>query len=344
MPTSQLAATLSALRSSGSVQSVEPVHAMSLLDVPSDSHYADQAPYLKALDLPRAWDVTHGSAAVRVAVIDSGVTTSHPDLSGKVVARYNAVTGTSSVTDAVGHGTMVASMIAANTDNSAGIAGAGWNTDLLAIKVADSHNKINDADVAEGVDWAVHHGADVINLSLGGAAAGTALKTAIAHAVQSNVVVVAAAGNDGTTAKFYPAALPGVVAVGATSPGGTTRAAFSQHGSWVDVAAPGVGIVGANRSGSGYLSGDGTSFAAPLVSGVAALIRASRPTLSASGVVTSHDGHRFDEDSRLRPRDGGRLQGARLHLIAAAARSFRTRARRPVGSDFDADLTVPRCR
>ena len=178
-------------------------------------------------------------------------------------------------------------MIAAKTDNSAGIAGAGWNTDLLAIKVADSHNKINDADVAEGVDWAVAHGADVINLSLGGSAAGTALKTAIAHAVKSDVVVVAAAGNDGTTAKFYPAALPGVVAVGATTTGGSARASFSQHGSWVDVAAPGVDILGANRKGSGYLSGDGTSFAAPLVSGVAALIRASRPTLSAAAVVTS---------------------------------------------------------
>src|SRR4051794_9493989 len=260
---------------------------MSLLDVPSDTYYTDQSTYLKALDLPKAWDVTHGSAAVRVAVIDSGATTSHPDLAGKVIAHYNAVTGTSSVTDAVGHGTMVSSMIAAKTDNSAGIAGAGWNTDLLVVKVADSHNAINDADVAEGVDWAVKHGADVINLSLGGAAAGTALKTAIAHAVNSDVVVVAAAGNDGTSAKFYPAALPGVVAVGATTTGGSARASFSQHGSWVDLAAPGVDIIGANRSGSGYVSGDGTSFAAPLVSGVAALIRASRPTLSASGVVTS---------------------------------------------------------
>ena len=104
--------------------------------------------------------MSHGSAAVRVAVIDSGVTARHPDLSGKVVAHYNAVTGSSSVTDTVGHGTMVASMIAAKTDNSAGIAGVGWNTDLLVIKVADSHNKINDADVAEGVDWAVDHGAE----------------------------------------------------------------------------------------------------------------------------------------------------------------------------------------
>src|SRR3954451_3973686 len=123
VPANELAATVTALRASGTVLSVEPVHPMSLLDVPSDTYYTDQSTYLKALDLPKAWDVTHGSAAGRVAVIDRGGTTSHPDLAGKVIAHYNAVTGTSSVTDAVGHGTMVSSMIAAKTDNSAGIAG-----------------------------------------------------------------------------------------------------------------------------------------------------------------------------------------------------------------------------
>ena len=194
-------------------------------------------------------------AAVRVAVIDSGVTATHPDLSGKVVAHYNAVTGTSSVTDAVGHGTMVASMIAAKTDNAAGIAGVGWNTDLLVIKVADSHNKINDADVAEGVDWAVRPRCRCHQPQPRRGRRRHRAQDRDRSRCEVGRRRDGAAGNDGTSAKFYPAALPGVVAVGATSPGGTARASFSQHGSWVDVAAPGVGIVGANRTGSGYLVG-----------------------------------------------------------------------------------------
>ncbi len=286
VPTNSLSATLTALRDSGAVQSVEPVHPMSLLDVPHDSNYPQQATYLRALDLPKAWDVTHGSASVKVAVIDTGVI-AHPDLAGKVTATYNAVTGRTGVKNVVddeGHGTMVASIVAADTDNARGIAGAGWDTDLLVVKVADSHGLINDADVAQGVTWAVDHGAKVVNLSIGGPVAGTVLKGAIARAVAHDVVVVAAAGNNGTTSRFYPAALPGVLAVGATTRNGTARASFSEHGSWVDVAAPGVGILGANAAGDGYLTGDGTSFAAPLVAAIAALVRASRPDLTAARV------------------------------------------------------------
>ena len=322
VPRSQVSLAEARLLASGTVLSAEPVHELSLLDTPSDTLYAgSQQPYLNALDLPKAWDVTHGSSAVRVAVVDTGATVTHPDLLGKVVGKYNSVSGSSTVTDNEGHGTMVASMIAANTDNAAGIAGAGWNTDLLIVRTSDSQGVITDAAVAEGVDWAVDNGAQVINLSLGGSTAGTVLKTAIARAVDSDVVVVAAAGNDGSSRKVYPAALPGVVAVGATSQSGLTRASFSEFGTWVDVAAPGVGIVGASRTGTGYDAGDGTSFASPLVAGVAALIRASRPTLSAGGVRTALTMTASSAPARLRPRSGRRLQGPRLP--ARPARSDR---------------------
>ncbi|HTY70812.1 MAG TPA: S8 family serine peptidase [Actinomycetes bacterium] len=341
VPRADVAATTAGLRLDPAVASVEPVHPMSLLDAPSDALFSQQEPYLSAIDVPRAWTVTHGSAAVRVAVIDSGVNTSHPDLAGKVVARYNAVTGGTNVTDKVGHGTMVASIIAADTDNGAGIAGVGWRTELMAVRVADSAGAIDDADVAVGVSWAVRHGAKVINLSLGGPAVGTALRTAIADAVASGVVVVAAAGNDGTTKRFYPAALPGVIAVGATTHDGKARASFSEHGSWVDVAAPGVGILGAARTGSGYDSGDGTSFAAPLVSGVAALIRASRPTLSVAGVgnalrtTASKDAHGFAHGDV----DAYRALGYHLVLPGPTVTSPTPGA--TVGGDANVQVDVP---
>ncbi|HYN75148.1 MAG TPA: S8 family serine peptidase [Candidatus Limnocylindria bacterium] len=265
------------------VAAVVPETTYTLFDLPDDPLYGDQGTSLRALRLPQAWDVSHGSGSVVVAVIDSGVTVDHPDLGGKIAGQHNAVTGSTSVTDQVGHGTMVASIAAASTDNTTGMAGSGWDTSILAVKVADSNGEITNAALADGIDWAVGHGADVINLSLGSETDDTAVRGAVADAVAADVVVVAAAGNSGVTTKFYPAALPNVLAVGATTVGGGSRASFSQYGSWVDVGAPGVKIIGANKSyatAADYVIGEGTSFASPLVAGVAALVRASRPGLT----------------------------------------------------------------
>ncbi len=270
------------------VDSVVPETTYSLFDVPNDKLYDEQAKSLKALKLPSAWTVSHGSN-ITIAVVDSGVAVGHPDLAGKVVDSYNAPlrSEAAAVTDSIGHGTAVASMAAASTNNNEGVAGTGWNAKILAVKVANSQDKITNADLANGIDWAATNGADVINLSLGSGVDDPAVKAAVARAVADDVVVVAAAGNSGGTSKFYPAALPGVLAVGATTAGGGSRAGFSQHGDWVDVGAPGVHVFGANHNFSteaDYVSGDGTSFASPLVAGIAALVRASRPDLDQAGV------------------------------------------------------------
>ncbi len=271
------------------VDSVVPETTYSLFDVPNDKLYDDQSTSLKALKLPSAWTLSHGSH-ITIAVVDSGVAVGHPDLAGKVVDKsYNAPlrSDSASVTDSIGHGTAVASMAAASTNNNKGVAGTGWNAKILAVKVANSQEKITNADLADGIDWAATHGADVINLSLGSGVNDLAVKEAVARAVAADIVVVAAAGNSGGTSKFYPAALPGVLAVGATTASGGSRANFSQHGDWVDVGAPGVHILGANHNystESDYVSGDGTSFASPLVAGIAALVRASRPDLDQAGV------------------------------------------------------------
>ncbi len=287
VPIDEATTVAAAITAENDVSALVPETTYTLFDTPNDPLYGDQRSSLKALRLPRAWDVTRGSGSVVVAVIDSGVEVGHPDLAGKVVDQHDAASGGSSVTDAVGHGTMVASMIGAGTNNSTGMAGSGWDTSILAVKVAGADKRITNASLANGIDWAVARGADVINLSLGSESNDVAVRAAVADAVAADVVVVAAAGNSGGTEKFYPAALPDVLAVGATTRAGGNRAGFSQRGSWVDVGAPGVSILGASADhdfGPDYDSGDGTSFASPLVAGVAALVRASRPELDQKGV------------------------------------------------------------
>jgi subtilisin family serine protease/flagellar hook assembly protein FlgD len=270
------------LASRHDVTSIGVAHRRWLSDEPADPKFGEQRGYLAALGLPATWDRgALGSPGVRVAIVDSGVDLRHPDLGGKVVGTYNAVSGGTSVHDVVGHGTGTASVAAAATGNGVGIAGAGRDTSLLAVKVADVTGRIFTDDLAAGVVWAVDHGAAVINLSLGGPTSDRLESAAVAYAQAHDVLVVAAAGNEGSSARQYPAALPGVVAVGATSANGSVRAPFSSFGSWVDLGAPGRSIVVATPGG-GYEIADGTSYSTPLVSGAAALLAAYRPGRTAT--------------------------------------------------------------
>src|SRR6478735_949633 len=235
--------------------------------------------YLKTVRMPGAWDRSKGSLGTVVAVLDSGVDGRHPDLAGRTVAGWNAITGVGlpagASSDDLNHGTMVAGIIAAATNNGQGVAGVAWNARIMPVKVLDSTGQGSDTDLIEGITWAVGHGARIINLSLAGDVDNPALHTAIRNAVAKGVVVVAAAGNTGAGAPEYPAAYPEVIAVAATDTAGAVTD-FSTHGSWVDVAAPGFDIVSTGRrdaAGNLYYSGDGTSFSAPIVSGVVALLR-----------------------------------------------------------------------
>ena len=231
-----------------------------------------------------AWRVTHGSASVKVAVIDSGIKTTHPDLVGKVVGQYNAVTGSHSAPDGDGQGTAVASIIGANTDNGVGMAGIGWNTTLLDVRVSDSHGVIRDVSIAKGIDWAVAHGASVINISLYQPESNAALKAAVARAVAKDVVVVAMTGDQESPWKTYPAAYPGVLGVAASTDGGL-RGRTSPSGAWVDLAAA-FKMVAADASTNGYANVSGSTYAAAQVSGFAALIRAAHPDYTAAQVRT----------------------------------------------------------
>ncbi len=259
--------------------------------------------YLNAVNAPKAWAQQKGSAAIRIGIVDSGIDVTHEDLKNKIDATYNAVDHSASVRDTIGHGTFVAGVAAAQTNNAVGVAGAGYDTRILAAKITDSDGYVSIDDEVAGIKWAASHGANIINLSLGGPDSSATEKAAVQYAQQRGVLVVAAAGNDGGSAREYPAAYPGVIAVGATEPSAHARAAFSNYGSWVTLGAPGVGIYSTVPKGvtdyfdspTGYDSGDGTSFATPIVAGEAALLKAQNPAMSLArlraAVVASAHGY-----------------------------------------------------
>lgn len=250
-----------------------------------------------------AWDVTKANSSIKVAILDCGIYhegasefPGHPDINGKVVADANFA-GTPDADDWCDHGTHVAGTVAANTNNGIGVSGIGYDAALLNVKVLDDFGSGSSSTVANGITWATDNGAHVINMSLGGAGScelDTTLQDAVDYAVANDVVVIAAAGNGDTDALFSPASCDGVLSVAATDED-DDRASFSNYGTWVDVAAPGVGILSTDYVG-GYSSFSGTSMAAPHVSGIAALLWSTSFGTSAAAVVDRISG-RADEIS-----------------------------------------------
>jgi subtilisin family serine protease len=246
-----------------------------------------------------------------IAVVDSGADLSAPDIQAKRPLTYNAIDNSNKVTDTVGHGTFVASLAAGSASNGEGVAGAGGDARLIAIK-ASAEGRFTDFELAAAIAYAVDVGAKVINLSLGGTKPSLTEVRALQYAFAKNVLVVAAAGNEAQRGNpvEYPAALLQPVgsngaggyglAVGASTITGA-RAAFSNHGSYISLAAPGhnvfgalskdastrmwprVALPGSARGLYGY--GSGTSFSAPQVAGAAALVWAANPALSARQVA-----------------------------------------------------------
>lgn len=216
-----------------------------------------------------AWDVTTSSPTVRIAILDTGIDGSHPDLAGKIVASANFTTSPT-VEDVDGHGTHVAGIAAAATNNGVGVAGVGYHSSLLRGKVLGDKGSGQYSWIANGIIWATNNGADVINMSLGGSSGSATLQDAVNYAWNNGVVVVAAAGNSNTTSPSYPAYYENVIAVASTT-SNDARSNFSSYGSWVDVAAPGSSIY-STYDGGGYATLSGTSMASPFVAGLAGLV------------------------------------------------------------------------
>lgn len=257
------------MRKSQELEIVEPDYIMRASAVPNDAMFVEQwAHHITSAE--QAWNIQAGSSDIIIAVIDSGVDLDHPDFSNKLVAGYDFVNDDNAPDDDNGHGTHVAGIVAASSNNSIGVAGVAWNVKLMPIKVLNQNASGLASTVANGIIYAADHGAHVINLSLGSSHYSSALHDSIKYADSLGVVVVVAAGNTNTESYHYPAANPEVIAVASTG-SEDEKSSFSTYGYWVDIAAPGTSILSTYKDGQ-YKSLSGTSMAAPYVAGAVALL------------------------------------------------------------------------
>ncbi|MGD0272643.1 MAG: S8 family serine peptidase [Gaiellaceae bacterium] len=287
---------------------------------------------------PDAWSLTTGSSNITVAVIDTGVQLDHPDL-GTLVPGHDFVNNDEDPSDDEGHGTAVAGIIAAQGNNGQGVAGTCWQCRIMPVKVLDVAGLGQDSWIASGIIWAVDHGADVINLSLGGPDSSQTLADSVSYAQDRGVVVVASAGNDSSSVPEYPAAYPGVISVGGVD-ASDNHYDFSDYGSWVQVDAP--GCTNTTHLGSVfrpeslyYVHFDfcGTSAAAPFVAGLAGLARSYNPAASALSVANAIE-------QSAHPLASG--QGNSLHGLIDASAALQAIALAPPGphASFTPSVTV----
>lgn len=267
---------LNAYRDLPEVEFAEPNYLFSASVTPNDPFFASYQYGPQRIQAPSAWDVTQSNPAVKIAIVDTGVQPDHPDLRGKLLQGYDFVDNDNTPSDGNGHGTHVAGIAAAVTNNGIGIAGMAPLASILPVRVLDNSGSGDLANVARGIVYAAQQGAQVINLSLGAPVSSSTLESAIQYAWSRGAVIVAAAGNEGTSRLNYPAAYANVIAVASTNER-DQKSGFSNYGQWVEVAAPGENILSTYPGGYyAYLSG--TSMAAPHVAGLAGLLAAQGRT------------------------------------------------------------------
>lgn len=318
------------LRQREDVAYAEPNFRVYPAATPSDPSYSRQSHY-DQIELPDAWDLSTGSSDVTVAVIDTGIITDHPDLAARLVDGYDFVSNASYSEDGDGidndpydegdpshgiayHGTHVAGTIGAIANNSEGVSGIAWNTRLMPLR-AITYEHGSTSDLAQAIRYAAGLSnssgtlpsvrADIINLSVGTSSNNTTLRQAIEAARAAGVIIVAAAGNNATSTPHYPAAYGEVLSVSAVT---TTNqlASFSNYGSTISIAAPGVNIYSTKGDSNGiasygYMSG--TSMATPHVSGVLALMKAVNPQLTPDDVDALLVGGSLTDDAGTTGKD-----------------------------------------
>lgn len=251
--------------------------------VPNDPSFADQWHHQNpfkpsaSIQTPLAWDITQGSSNVVVAVLDTGLA-DLPEFAGRTVPGYNFAYTNNVTLDDNGHGTQVAGVLAASANNGFLGAGVDWHCRIMPIKVFDSANLGFYSSWAQGIDYAVSNGCKVINLSGGGTEFSRTVQRAISNAISQGAIFVTAADNNGSTNLSFPGYLTPCITVGATD-WQDHRAAFSNSGAQLNLVAPGTTIATVGRYGE-LDHAEGTSFSAPMVAGVCALLTALRPGLT----------------------------------------------------------------
>ncbi len=260
---------------------------------------------LKQIHVPEAWDITTGKEII-VALIDTGVFIDHEDITNKIwsnpkeipgnrrdddgngyvddIFGYNFYNNNNDITDDNGHGTSIAGIIGAETNNNQGLSAINWKAKIMVLKALNELGGGEYQDVAKAIRYAVSNGAKIINMSFGTYIDDVVLRQAVDYAVNNGVVVVGASGNNGQRKILYPAAYSNVISVGAVDDS-NSRASFSNYGEDLDVVAPGFNIPTiSNSSPSGYSNSSGTSYAAAHVSGLVSLIMSQYPNLTPAEV------------------------------------------------------------
>jgi thermitase len=247
--------------------------------IPNDPLYGNLNSWsLDKIDALNAWSINTGSSSVIIAILDTGVDATHPDLASQIVPGWNVYNNNSDTHDVYGHGTAVAGSAAAASNNAIGVASVAWGCRIMPVRISDTTGMASESAIASGLSWAANHGARVANISY--YVTGSRTVSSAAKSFQSKGgVVVAAAGNYGTSESTGDD--PYILTVGATDPTDCLYP-WSSRGNNLDLVAP--GNVFTTLMGGGYGTGGGTSFAAPVVAGVAALVLSTNPVLTPQDV------------------------------------------------------------
>ena len=326
------AAVAAALNASPGVEYAEVDKPMQLLATPNDPRFPELYGLNNTgqtggtpdadIDAPEGWDLAGMGAfpatgGAKVGIVDTGITQTHEDLVGKTVDCGQSTGGvvmSGACIDDNGHGTHVAGTITANANNARGVTGVAFNSPLSICKALSGPlGQGTTSDVASCITWVTDRGAKVISMSLGGGAA-TTLQNAVSYAASHDVLVLAAAGNDGNSTVEFPAGYAEVVSVAATD-AGDAHASFSNTNSDVEVAAPGVNVLSSYNDG-GYRVLSGTSMATPHAAGVAAVIRTKNPTFTAAQARSKLDASVDDKGAAGRDTSFG---FGRVNLAKAAS-------------------------
>lgn len=311
---------------------------------PNDLHA--QQWYLPMVNAQSGWDFTTGSSNVKIAIVDNGVAMDHEDLNASIYVNNAEASGLPLVDDDLNgfvddvngfdvsnqdadprppngssnssswkHGTHVAGIAAASTNNAVGMAGLGYNCTIIPVKCASNSSDGGTFNKAiDGVFYGIRSGADVINMSFGTPVNSAVFHNMIIQASAQNIVLVAAAGNDGISDPFYPAAYTEVISVGATDEN-DVKASFSNFGNTIGVMAPGVNMYSTLIEGNNtYGNINGTSMASPLVAGLAGLIQSHFPGLSAAE-TRSRIENGCDNISASNPGMNGQIGSGRINVF-----------------------------
>ncbi len=289
------------LKKLDAIQSAEPDYIYSTQEVPNDPLFDTYQWDMKKINMEQAWDVAKGSTNIIIAIVDTGIDYHQIDLPTDIIKGMDYVNRDDDPMDDSGHGTHVAGVIGAITNNNIGISSVNQHAKLMAVKTMATDGLGNGSDVAQGIVYATDHGAKIINLSLGvtiqcNNPAASVINDAVQYALTKNVIVVAAAGNNNMdVAAFTPASCDGVITVGGTTMN-DQKVQSSNYGSRIDINAPGENIVSTKSTiynqlkskcaliQENYLACTGTSMASPHVAGAIALLVATNPSLNSKAI------------------------------------------------------------